>query len=664
MRQSLFLLMLLSCGSVAARDWSLRDNPALERWFEKRVSHIEKEQSLFRYESLDDWKADRDRLRGELFDMLGLNPLPERTELEVKVTGTLKHKDFVVEKLWIQTLPGLYVTASFYRPHQVDESLPAILYVCGHARMKGPNGTSFGNKTGYQHHGAWFARNGYVCLTIDTLQLGEIEGIHHGTYRHNRWWWNSRGYTPAGVEAWNCIRALDYLESRSEVDSKRIGVTGRSGGGAYSWWIAALDDRISCAVPVAGIATLRNHVIDGCVEGHCDCMFFVNTHQWDYAQVAALMAPRPLLISNSDKDAIFPLDGVVAIHKQVRHIYELYDKRDALGLQITEGPHRDTQELRIHAFRWMNRWLKQDDTLIDKTATKFFEPAELRVFDALPNDQLNTTIDEQFVAAPGPFSQSDQDAINASPQTWAAVTESTLISRSLASLDAKEELKSVVTTTESSETLGPLTKVAFGSEVPLSVIMSHPKNRTSDRPVVLRICNDDEWQSLSESDSQLVQQTRERLSEGRAVAFFCPRGIGSAAWKGDEKKQIQIRRRFQMIGTTLDTMRIRDIQMAQQALQTQIPGNTQVMIEAAGVSGWLSLLAAATGKDSRRTVVSPLNLSGHRDQVPILLNLTRHLRPEELFAVCAARVAITGDIPQSLRRITDSREWQEAFGRR
>ena len=144
------------------------------------------------------------------------------------------------------------------------------------------NGVSYGNKIVYQHHGAWFARNGYVCLIIDTIELGEIEGDHHGTAPRGMWWWNSRGYTPAGVEAWNCIRALDYLETRPEVDKTRFGVTGRSGGGAYSWWIAALDERIKVAAPVAGITDLQNHVVDGAVEGHCDCMFMVNTYRWDY----------------------------------------------------------------------------------------------------------------------------------------------------------------------------------------------------------------------------------------------------------------------------------------------------------------------------------------------------------------------------------------------
>src|SRR5690606_1183071 len=255
----------------------------------------------------------------------------------------------------------------------------------------------YGNKTSYQHHGGWFARNGYVCLTIDTLQMGEIEGIHHGTFGlrdssgefQKRWWWNSAGYTPAGVEAWNCVRAIDYLQSRKEVDPERIGVTGRSGGGAYSWWIAALDERIKAAVPVAGITDLENHVVDGVVEGHCDCMFMVNTFRWDYPMVAALVAPRPLLISNTDRDRIFPLEGVIRTHAKVRDIYGLHNAADKLALQITAGGHADTQELRIHAFRWFDQHLKGEDRLIDKTAVKLFEPEQLRVFNSLPPEAIN-----------------------------------------------------------------------------------------------------------------------------------------------------------------------------------------------------------------------------------------------------------------------------------
>ena len=317
--------------------------------------------------------------------MLGLWPMPERTALNPVITGKLEQDDFTVEKLHFQALPKLYVTANLYLPKKLERPAPAILYVCGHSRVL-TNGVSCGNKAGYQHHGAWFARNGYVCLVIDTVQLGEIQGAHRGTHSEGQWWWNARGYTPAGVEAWFGIRALDYLCSRPEVDKERIGMTGRSGGGSYTWTVAALDERVKVAAPVAGITDLQNHVVDGTVEGHCDCMFFVNTYRWDFPQVAALIAPRPLLLGNSDKDRIFPLDGVMRLHEKTRRIYDLYGASTNLGLLITEGPHADTQDLQVPVFRWFNRFLKQEQPLIEMAAKQFFAPAQLRVFDKLPED--------------------------------------------------------------------------------------------------------------------------------------------------------------------------------------------------------------------------------------------------------------------------------------
>jgi len=145
------------------------------------------------------------------------------------------------------------------------------------------DGVSLGNKAGY----STTANVREAWLRLSHHRHGATRrdrGEHHGTYSKGKWWWVSRGYTPAGVEAWDGIRGLDYLVSRPDVDPERLGVTGRSGGGAYSWWIAALDERVKVAAPTAGITTLRNHVIDGAIEGHCDCMFFVNTYRWDYEE--------------------------------------------------------------------------------------------------------------------------------------------------------------------------------------------------------------------------------------------------------------------------------------------------------------------------------------------------------------------------------------------
>src|SRR5262245_66353498 len=145
-------------------------------------------------DSKESWEERRAELRRQYLDMLGLWPLPERTPLKATATGKLERDAFTVEKVHFQSKPGLYVTGNLYLPNPPPkDKVPAVLYVCGHSG-RGRDG----NKTAFQHHGMWFATHGYVCLIIDTLQLGEVAGIHHGTYNHNRWWWQGDGYKPRG----------------------------------------------------------------------------------------------------------------------------------------------------------------------------------------------------------------------------------------------------------------------------------------------------------------------------------------------------------------------------------------------------------------------------------------------------------------------------------
>ena len=128
--------------------------------------------------TLAEWKAKRSQLRTEFLDMIGLWPLPEKTPLNATTTGSIEREDFVVEKLHYQSRPGLYVTANLWRPRVVKEKLPAVLLFVGHYN-RGRNG----HKTFMQDQGKWFARNGYVCLIMDTLTRGELPGVHHGPVR-------------------------------------------------------------------------------------------------------------------------------------------------------------------------------------------------------------------------------------------------------------------------------------------------------------------------------------------------------------------------------------------------------------------------------------------------------------------------------------------------
>ncbi len=652
-----FVLIVASHSIVAAQS----DKPVTERgdklfadYFQQETARIQ-ENCLEEIRTVADWNAKREELRRQLREMLGLDPLPERTELHAEITGSLEHEDFVVEKLHFQSLPGLYVTANLYRPRQIDQPLPAVLYVCGHGRVA-KDGVSMGNKTHYQHHGAWLARNGYVCLVIDTLQLGEIEGDHHGTHRLGQWWWINRGYTPAGVEAWNCLRALDYLQSRKEVDGEKLGVTGRSGGGAYSWWIAALDDRIKCAVPVAGITDLQNHVVDGCVEGHCDCMFTVNTYRWDYPQVAALVSPRPLLIGNTDTDPIFPLDGVVRTFDQVRRIYRLQKAGELCGLNITAGGHVDTQELQVHALRWLDMHLKGEKSrLIETAAEKFFQPEQLKVFAELPADQRNKTIQESFVpVAAFPSVPANRTAWEQQRDAWlATLREKTFRGWPTDKQALPLELKNVW----SAEHDGvQLTAYDFTSQEPfrLRLYIAGRADLKQHELVVLNAVDEQGWQEFLSTyragfSEQLKDEQVAAVDEAAfantkkmfaafpwAMAYVAPRGVGPTAFDSNDKKQIQNRRRFYLLGQTLDGMQVWDVRRAMQAMR-EVPSlqETPLWLQGERSMAAVSLYASLFEPAAKRLDLHGLT-PDHRNG-PILLNVDRVWNMPAAVAVAAER---------------------------
>lgn len=520
------------------------------------------ENSLSDIRTLEHWNTQKPEYRRQLSEMLGLWPMPEKTDLKPVITGQVEHPEFTVEKLQFQSSPGLYITANVYVPRNLTKPAPAILYVCGHSQVTS-NGISLGNKTAYQRYGSWFARNGYICLVIDTVQLGEIRGIHHGTYREKMWWWNSRGYTSAGVEAWNSIRALDYLESRPDVDATRFGVSGRSGGGAHSWFVTALDDRIKVSVPVAGITDLENHVVDGCVEGHCDCMYMLNTYRWDYAMLAALSAPRPLLFGNTDKDKIFPLEGVLRIHAKVRRVYQLHNATDNLGLLITEGPHQDTQELQVATFRWFNRFLKNEDPIIEMAATNIFEPAELRVFTDLPKDERTSKIHETFVPlAETPTVPSSKTEWESHRDEW----KQFLNEKVFAAWPNEIEPAQLQSLSNTKKNGVQIQRFEFVSQEKITLPLYVVSNGKAKR-LIIRVLNDSEWVSVRDDLENNPQRTLELTKEkDAAIAFILARGIGPTAWNSNLREATQIRRRFMLLGTTADAMRVWDICRATEAL--------------------------------------------------------------------------------------------------
>ncbi len=357
-------------------------------------------QCLRDVQTLDDWKRKRPELRRQLLEMLGLDPLPARTPLNARITGQLERDAYRIEKIVFQSLPGLYVTGNFYVPRGAVRSLPAILYLCGHSPHP------LGAKGEYQDRALWFASHGYVCLVLDTLEFGEVAGIHHGTHNLNLWNWLSLGYTPAGVEVWNAMRALDYLETRPEVDPRRIGLTGISGGGAMTWYTAAVDERVAAAAPVCSTYTFGSQAAHWIASGQCDCIYYHNTYLWDFPIVGALIAPRPLLMISGQKDTIFPPDGYHEVFRRAKTVYDLYATGSSERIREVDDNvgHSDPPLFLREARQWMQRWLKDDPApLPEETNTSPKETAEdLACLAGLPAGAINYRIQNQFTVPAAP----------------------------------------------------------------------------------------------------------------------------------------------------------------------------------------------------------------------------------------------------------------------
>jgi dienelactone hydrolase len=613
------------------------------------------------HKSLADWNARRPALHAEYLHMLGLAPLPERTPLEANITGTLTGEGYVVEMLHFQSRPRLYVTANLYRPPSVPdgEKLPAVLYVCGHAQM-GRNG----NKTGYQSYGIWLARHGYVCLMLDTLQLGEIAAKHHGTHNLQRWWWHSRGYTPAGVECWNGVRAIDYLQSRPEVDGERLAVTGRSGGGAATFWIAAADERVKVAIPVSGMADLESYVGNRVINGHCDCMFLYNHYAWPWTRIAALVAPRPMLFVNGDSDAIFPMDANERISNRLERLYAMHLAGDRFDTLVSIGGHSERKDIRQGVCRFLNAHLKNDprevtdteiDVVVEEQNTKKYPipPERLRVFasDAdLPADELNSKIDESFVPAA-------QVAVPEAGKfdAWKKDLVAQLREVPFRYFPERIEPAKVV------ETKPDGTRM-LATEEPIRVPLVHhagPKPAEAKR-VLLVVAGAVERGSLP---------WLANVAEASDAVEVCQvRGFGPTAWTRKNPPNY-VERSHALLGRTVDAGRVWDAIAAARLVRAEAGGNVPVHVVGHGPSAVLAAYAALLEPEDIAGAILIEPPDSHQNSAaPQLLSVLRTCDVPDAVGMLAPRpLTIVGPDQAAWQKVADiynAAGAKEQFGRK
>jgi dienelactone hydrolase len=564
------------------------------------------DRSLADVKTLDDWKRQRDSVRSKLLSALGLDPLPERTPLDPNIAGTVDKGSFRVHALTFKALPGFYCTANLYLPQDGKEKHPGILYVCGHAN------DPLGAKVKYQHHGQWLASRGYVVLLVDPIQISEIEAIHHGTYRYGLWHWQALGYTPMGLEVWCGLRSLDLLASRPEVDPAKLGMTGRSGGGTMTWFTMAVDERVKCGVTANATGIVATHVRHDTLCGHCDCAFYINHPRIDYTDVAALCAPRPVLVQDGQKDWIYPPEGYRPLAEKTARIFDLYGAAEKFHLQDLNEEHKDLPVFRTEAYRWFGRWLK--DEVPEETVPEIepIPPDQLRaVRGPLPADVRNHSIAEEF---PGPHRSQPP----ASADAWRTRAEAVRL-----------RLESHTFPGEPSEAC-PLAFDASTGQIqsepgmPICVEILRPEKAVKPAKAIVVVSD-----KASTGGPDWKKVAREMT-----VVRVYPRNQGGEGWSPELDKFV--RRAAPLVGRSLGTMRVYDVQRGI-AVAREIVGAEKIVLYGRDEGAMLALLASIreTKSPVERVVLESIPDSLLAE--PILLNSARFTDVPELLGLSAPR---------------------------
>jgi dienelactone hydrolase len=314
------------------------------------------------------WEWQRKEVRGQLWQLLGNLPPRARSP----VVQTLSREDrgeYVIEKFQFDNGAGAIVPGYVFLPKNAKGKSPAILWCHWHGGQY-ENGKEELLRSEHtpEAPGPALAKRGYVVLGIDAYCFGERNGQGPGgpeekgsageltASKFNLW----VGRSLWGMIVRDDLMALDYLCSRSEVDSSRVGVTGISMGATRSWWLMALDERIKSGVAVACLTRYQDLIAHEGLKYHGIYYFVPNMlRHFDTESVVSLIAPRPVLFLTGDKDIGSPVDGIQKIEAKVREVYELYGRdKDFESIIYPNTGHEYTPDMWQRMLKWMDATLQ------------------------------------------------------------------------------------------------------------------------------------------------------------------------------------------------------------------------------------------------------------------------------------------------------------------
>lgn len=333
---------------------------------EEGASHLE--HLLGTYSGLTGWEVRKLEVRNCIRRNLNLDPWPEKTPLNPIYANKRAFDGYTVENVALEPLPGLFVCGNLYRPAKGKGPFPAVLLAMGHFKLQR-------YEPDHQLLASTLARMGAVVFSYDMFSYNESL-LQFSAEDH-------RTTVAQVVQTWTSLRVIDYLASLPGVDSRRIGMTGASGGGTQTFLATALDHRIAVSVPVV--------MVSSWFYGGCTCESGMPIHtcgspHTNNVEIAAMAAPRPMLIVSNGQD--WTSTNPEVEYPYLKQVYSFYNREDNVeNVHLPTEGHDYGPSKRNAVVRFLARHLELSlDAVTDSEGNILFDrskvedPPAMKVF--------------------------------------------------------------------------------------------------------------------------------------------------------------------------------------------------------------------------------------------------------------------------------------------
>jgi dienelactone hydrolase len=371
-------------------EWTDGENMLMHHLNRQAFQYLDmRDSAIAALHSKSDWKARQEMARKAMLAAIG--EFPEKTPLNARVTGTVKGDGFHVEKILFESMPGNYVTSCLFVPDGIKGKRPAVLFASGHS------GPSYRVPI-YQHIILNLVKKGFIVFAFDPIGQGERRQYFGSTAAKPVREWPTEEHTYAGLQClltgetlskyfiWDGIRALDYLVSRPEVDPKRIGMTGRSGGGTQTGYVSAFDDRILAAAPDNYFTSHRRLLESRGPQDAEQDFYHWLSDKTAIEDLLVLRMPRPTLLLTTTRD-IFSIQGARELYPEISRGYSAFGATEDFQVSEDNAAHSSTKKNREVMYRFFQKYLSLPGNPEDE---------EVQNFKA---DELNVTPTGQIVGS-------------------------------------------------------------------------------------------------------------------------------------------------------------------------------------------------------------------------------------------------------------------------